>query len=223
MSRNVTKPDANERDKTRTLLLKAGIALFSRKGLDGTTVKDLAREADVNISLVSYHFGGKEGLYRACVETFGSERRMVYEEILQPARSAEEHRLRLGLFVRSLLEFHANHAEVARMINRECDSEIQLTRDIFEKTFLRIFKSLEGFFRSAHKAGYLRKEIDPHEYAGLLLGALGSVTRTDFLNKRYFNHSIQDPRYRERLAEQVLAIYADGAFAPGAIKRSTKK
>ncbi|MCM2278053.1 MAG: TetR family transcriptional regulator [Oligoflexia bacterium] len=211
------------RDDTRELLIGAATKLFSRKGLDGTTVKDLAREAGVNVSLVSYYFGGKEGLYLACLETFGSERLAVAEQILQPPGTAEEMRLRLGLFARSILDFHASHADVARMIMRECESEASLTQPVFERTFLKIFLMLETFFRASQKARILRKEVEPQALAIFIIGAIHQVAHSDFLNKKYFNQSVSDPRYRAKITEQFLQIHVDGILASPAAPSSRRK
>ena len=53
---------------SREKLLEVAVHLFAQKGLDGVSTRDLAREAGLNISLISYYFGGKEGLYRAVLE-----------------------------------------------------------------------------------------------------------------------------------------------------------
>ena len=52
----------------RQKLLDAAIALFGRKGFDATTTREIAEVAGVNIANIAYHFGGKEGLYRASAE-----------------------------------------------------------------------------------------------------------------------------------------------------------
>lgn len=62
---------AQEEIDTKEKLLAHAIEIFSLKGFDGTTVKDLAEAAGVNVSLISYHFGGKEALYNACINKFG--------------------------------------------------------------------------------------------------------------------------------------------------------
>ena len=46
-------------------LLVAATPLFAARGLHGTRVRDIARASGINPSMISYHFGGKEGLYRA--------------------------------------------------------------------------------------------------------------------------------------------------------------
>ncbi|MXQ62814.1 TetR family transcriptional regulator [Actinomadura rayongensis] len=52
-------------ERTRRALLDAAHDVFSEKGYAGARVQDIADRAGVNKQLISYHFGGKEGLYRA--------------------------------------------------------------------------------------------------------------------------------------------------------------
>lgn len=59
--------NARTRD-TRERLIRAGLALFSRQGLDGVRTRQLVDEAGVNQSAIPYHFGGKEGVYAAVLE-----------------------------------------------------------------------------------------------------------------------------------------------------------
>lgn len=53
---------------TRNALLEAATRVFGRDGFHAATTKAIAREAGANQALISYHFGGKEGLYVAVVE-----------------------------------------------------------------------------------------------------------------------------------------------------------
>ena len=50
---------------TRARILDAALDLFGERGLTGTTVRDIAARAKVNVAAISYHFGGKDELYRA--------------------------------------------------------------------------------------------------------------------------------------------------------------
>lgn len=52
----------------RERLLKAATLLFADKGIDGVSTRELARQAGVNLSAITYHFGGKEGLYEAALQ-----------------------------------------------------------------------------------------------------------------------------------------------------------
>ncbi len=46
---------------TKEKMLDAAVRLFHTQGYDGTSVRDIATKANVNVALVSYHFGGKKG------------------------------------------------------------------------------------------------------------------------------------------------------------------
>jgi AcrR family transcriptional regulator len=61
---NRVQPSVTE---TREKLLQAAIQVFSESGYEGSTVRMICRRADVNIALVSYHFGDKLALYRAVI------------------------------------------------------------------------------------------------------------------------------------------------------------
>jgi AcrR family transcriptional regulator len=48
---------------TRTALLQAALACFAEYGFDGTSIRMIADRAQRPLSLLSHHFGNKEGLY----------------------------------------------------------------------------------------------------------------------------------------------------------------
>lgn len=62
-------PDDTERqrdaERTKRRLLEAAFDEFSAHGYAGARVGRIAEAAGVNKQLISYYFGGKEGLYRA--------------------------------------------------------------------------------------------------------------------------------------------------------------
>ncbi len=69
-ARRAPEPEDRRRDadRTRRALLDAALVEFSAKGRAGARVSEIAARAGVNKQLISYYFGGKDGLYRALVE-----------------------------------------------------------------------------------------------------------------------------------------------------------
>ncbi|MBS1592190.1 MAG: helix-turn-helix transcriptional regulator, partial [Bacteroidetes bacterium] len=65
----------------RTHIMERAIELFAEKGFEGASVRDLATQADVNIAMVNYYFGTKEGLFQQIVETRMATTRDKIEEI----------------------------------------------------------------------------------------------------------------------------------------------
>lgn len=58
-----TPPPSRER------LLEAAIKCFGTHGYEGTSTRDLAKEAGVNIASISYYFKDKRGLYREVLKS----------------------------------------------------------------------------------------------------------------------------------------------------------
>lgn len=53
---------------TQTALLDAAEGLFSERGFGGVSTREIVERAGANIAAIKYHFGSKEGLYRAVLK-----------------------------------------------------------------------------------------------------------------------------------------------------------
>lgn len=56
--------DENSKQK----ILSAATKLFAHKGFDAVSVREICKEANANLCLISYHFGGKQELYNAIID-----------------------------------------------------------------------------------------------------------------------------------------------------------
>ena len=52
----------------RDKLIHAAIERFGKRGFDGVGTREIAAAVDTPMSSITYHFGGKEGLYLAAAE-----------------------------------------------------------------------------------------------------------------------------------------------------------
>src|SRR5260370_20644152 len=53
---------------TQDKIIKAASRAFARNGYEGASIRAIVAEADVNQAAINYHFGSKEGLYRAVLQ-----------------------------------------------------------------------------------------------------------------------------------------------------------
>ena len=63
-------------------ILDAAERLFGNRGFEGTSVRDIAQEAGVNVAMISYYFGSKEKLLEALFAARISAGRLVLEHLL---------------------------------------------------------------------------------------------------------------------------------------------
>ncbi len=67
-------PQATGSDATRAALLKAASQVFAEQGYPLARVRDIAARAGVNLAAMNYHFGSKEKLYLALLQSAAAER-----------------------------------------------------------------------------------------------------------------------------------------------------
>ncbi|AQZ53086.1 TetR/AcrR family transcriptional regulator [Martelella mediterranea] len=135
--KNQEKQGATSKEK----ILSAGEAVFGKYGYDATTVRKIAARADVPVALINYHFGSKEGLYRAIFETRSPAIRGQRVVGLQLARSEADWDKRVELVVKALivpmfgLRDNANDGAFGRILARELSDPSSEGRGIFRETF----------------------------------------------------------------------------------------
>jgi AcrR family transcriptional regulator len=70
----MARPKGADGEATRRRILAAARALVAERGIDGTSTRDVADAAGVNVATLAHHFGSKDGLHQACIED-------MYEEL----------------------------------------------------------------------------------------------------------------------------------------------
>ncbi|HDP98735.1 MAG TPA: TetR/AcrR family transcriptional regulator [bacterium] len=80
-------------DKTkqpRRRILETAITLFAQKGFDAVGVREIAKHAEVNISMISYYFEGKIGILKAIIEEFHNKYFEVISQVLSRSLTQEQ-------------------------------------------------------------------------------------------------------------------------------------
>lgn len=201
-----------DKENTKEGLIKAAQGLFANHGYAATSVKQIADKAGVNISLVSYHFGGKEGLYKACLETEVGDVTVFFDKYIANFSSQAEYKLKLKMFVDGIITRNLEHKDVGCIIRRdiEMDPIDPIILDVFKKTIVPMFERLILFIRKGQEVGYLRADLDAKQICVLFMGGIQHAIRTDHLRKRLFGVSLQDPKEKESLINTAVEMFFGG-------------
>ncbi len=199
------------KEESREKLIKSAVKLFATKGFEGTTVRDIADDAGVNLSLVSYYFQGKLGLYRASIEEFGKKRSDVARQFVgKPAESMEEFRVRLTMLIEEMVSFQVANPYPCQIIMREIDQGLPHAADIFEGTLMQTYGVLVSFIADAKAKGFLREGVDPQIAPQFIQGAVFHLNRVDKVRQKYFNQSISAPEQQKIYIEQLMNLFFHG-------------
>lgn len=120
-------------DLTRTRLLEAAGELFARAGYAATANKAICALAGADLAAINYHFGGRDGLYRAVLlEGYNQLIDLASLQDICTRKDAAADKLRaiLGLVVDRLIEQRSWHGRVfAREILAPSAHMAELVRD----------------------------------------------------------------------------------------------
>jgi len=100
----------------REQLLDIGRTLFAERGLDGTSVEEIAAAAGVSKPVVYEHFGGKEGLYAVVVDR---EFEKLLALVTDSLASAIHYRGKLEKAALALLEYIEESPDGFRILVRD--------------------------------------------------------------------------------------------------------
>lgn len=125
----------------RDKLINVAIRQFGERGFDGASTRDIAAEAETTMSNITYHFGGKEGLYRAAAEAIvlrfaavtGDQfaQRLADDNAADPADRIDTVCLVLRTIAAFMLSDEA--APLARFVAREQQNPASIMREFFER------------------------------------------------------------------------------------------
>jgi AcrR family transcriptional regulator len=188
-------------------LLEAARHLFARKGLSGTSIRDIAQAAKMNSSMISYYFEGKEGLYRACIEEIAQASLSMTRKVLQPPANLTEFKLRLKMFLDEIFQLFLEDRDTGLILIREYDRVQSPAQQIFRDSFLKILNVIVAFFRAAQSGGYLDKSKDPFTLASLLFGCVTSQMRMDHLQEKAYKKTLLNPQEKRKVENHIVDLF----------------
>ncbi|MEC1263032.1 forespore capture DNA-binding protein RefZ [Bacillus swezeyi] len=114
---------------TKDRIIESAVELFNQKGFTGTSVREIAGAANVNVAHISYYFNGKGGLMEHLVSRFYEGYLRILEnghERLQDL-SAKDCLLQL---VFDILSYQHEHRQLTRFVYREVTIDSTLIREV---------------------------------------------------------------------------------------------
>ncbi len=189
--------------KSEEAILRAATSLFAERGMNGTTTRDIARLAGVNIAALHYYWGGKDDLLKAVYQqVVGEVASLATKVFSSPVGSLRE---ALTLHLGALHDFFVAHPNYARIIMYwELESPAFLN-ELRRNTILPLIRHVSDQLRALIHAGKIRK-IDPEPTLMTLYGFLIGHFACLSGQKDCMGGTIEDRKIAKRFREQWIEI-----------------
>lgn len=153
-------PARRDPENSRRRLLDAAREVFSKRGLEGARVDEIAALSGVNKQLVYYHFGNKQELYLAVLEEtytkIRAEERQLDLAHLPPPEAMEE-------LVAFTFDYCTKNPDFVPLITDENLHEARHLRQsgIIQELHSPLVEMIEETLKRGEKSGVFRSGIDP--------------------------------------------------------------
>jgi TetR/AcrR family transcriptional regulator len=194
------------RTDSRSRILAAATPLFARHGLNGVKVRSLASAAGVNLSMISYHFGGKDGLYAEILkEQFKGLRYVddIAKMDLPPLEKFER-------YIRGTIRRYRENPYLLRYYVSELTNPTPCFETVVRPAVQGVLKVLRKAIEQGRSGGRLRKTLNPADGALALAGMINFY----FLVAPAARGFVEDlPGRDELLVEHFMDILKRGIVA----------
>ena len=139
-------------------VLKAAIKVFSRRGYDGASMREIAESARLTKPMIYYHFKNKKDLYLHLLETHIGT---LHKGLLAVLQSGQDHIAVLGSIIDLYDETFRSNPEMFYLIQRETTGEGRFVELLTKKYFSDMQVRMAQFFRDGIRQGSFRPSINP--------------------------------------------------------------
>ncbi|SEM51155.1 transcriptional regulator, TetR family [bacterium A37T11] len=187
-------------------IMDKALELFAQNGYDRTSVRDIAKHADINIAMVSYYFGSKEKLLEAIFDLHGTNTRKELAEIIRDKYENEIELLkRLTEYIfDKLMKNRDFHILMAR-------ESVSISDDFVYKMITELKKRNSQVIKlavsSGQKKGIFKKDAD----IGLLTTILIGTAKQAIANRYHLCQSYQiiqddDKTFKNEVIEKLKNV-----------------
>jgi len=188
----------------REHILTSAEKLFAEKGFDGTSVRDIAQQAGVNLAMISYYFGSKEKLLEALIEframyAYGILEELNKNESLSPWDKIDR-----------LVEFYVdrilNNLPFHNIMYQESATNYR-SEEIKQKVIRIKMRNLDQITKIIADGQQKRlfRQVDIPMTVGTIMGTISSYTQSRIYSCMILalQEDTSDETYRSRLAVRL--------------------
>lgn len=166
-------------------ILKVAEKLFAEIGFDGTSVRHIAKEADVNVAMISYYFGSKEKLLEALLLYRVADFKMELETVMvQNLPHVEKLDALVSLMVNRIHRNRRTH----KIINYEYTNTCrQIDFDAYVEQKRDSLGIIEAFVKDGQNKGVFKTDVHTKLLGATVIGTYFQV----YNNKPFYKKLLE--------------------------------
>lgn len=183
--------------------------LFGEHGFSATSIRDIAQKANINVSMVSYYFGGKEGLLKAIVQSKIDAMKIRIGSIISSDTLTLNEKLDI-LIEESVIKFWQNRV-LNNIITREHNFNLNTElKEVLTQLKDSRYEQLCQIVELGQKQGMFKKDVNVPLMQATITGLLKHIY---FSDDYYFELlGIADKENKDELLLEYIKDYLKTVF-----------
>ena len=198
------KEAARDKVNTHDRILEAAIKLFSEKGFNGTTTKEIAEAAEVNEALIFRHFSTKRDLYGAIIEKKINDEPGI-ELPLETHRDSKDDRLVFTSIATHMFEKCGKDPSFMRLLHFSALEGHDLS-DMFFDTYVEYINMLISDYIDTRIKDGAFKKLNPLQSSKAFIGMIvNQIIVQELFGEKKKNHT-----NNKELVDTFVEIFLNG-------------
>ena len=190
-------------------IMNHAIALFADRGVEGTSIRELALDANVNVAMINYYFGSKDKLVEAIIEDKMTYMKDKIEEMQANETLSEIDKINI------IIEGYVTRKLAGAVFNKFLYKELMDTKrdaihQLLTKSFATNAKNIAAIIENGIEKKVF-KEVDPMLTVASMIGTISYVMMSKsfcnkLLQKPDTNEPYTDEEFKERLITHIQKL-----------------
>ncbi|MFN8475701.1 MAG: TetR/AcrR family transcriptional regulator [Anaerolineae bacterium] len=204
------KPRGRQADataqRTRQRIVHSALALFASRGYDGVSLRDIAAYSDVTHGLIRHHFGSKEDIWRAVIDTTLQEYLAMMTPLVEAAVTSNSSALDTVKEVsRNAIILTGRYPEVGRLLMHE-GVERGPRLDYFMAQLAPLVSQMDPLIEAVQREGMLSQFSHESFLLSLIMLGVMPFAMAAF-SSELCNVDILAPEQVEQHADRVIVTF----------------
>lgn len=193
----------------REHIIETAMDLFACKGYEGTSIRDIAESASVNLAMINYYFGSKEKLFENIVKYKSDLTRVLLDEILNNTKLSSIEKI--DAIIDSYVERLFTHRSFHRLIYQEL---LLNQREELQTSIINNLLPNSTIIKNIIEAGIKKNEfnkVDIELTISTLIGTINQILLSKkfcnkLLNKEQTYVPYDDIKFRKRVKNHLKQL-----------------
>jgi TetR/AcrR family transcriptional regulator len=193
-----------QKRETRGRLLECALRLFSEKGFEATSLRDIAAEAEVSHAVIRVHFGTKDELWRSAIDLM-FERQEEELGLEEWNKMDELTSVALRGMIRRYVRYCARHPEHVRIMIHDTLRDSERVRWIVDTHIKRVQAPIVRLLPKAMAKGVVRR-IPIHSFMYILTSSSQMIFALGAEAKHLFGLDVAQQKVVDAHAEAICQM-----------------